>query len=315
MIPGGARSRVQLAIVLGLAACKSEPQVDWDTRLSLAHAQVVGTHNSYHVSGDGDFGPWEYDHPPLQEQIDAGVRQFELDLHWSEDDWQVIHEPTYDPGTTCPWFGDCLAALAQGSDRNPDHLPILFLIEVKTGYDSSYAEERLLRIETLLKQELGERILDPVEVRGDSATLREAVAQGWPVLEGQRGRFLPVLHVRGGWAEDGRALGLEGLYYDAYGDLELDWAVFSSMNDPYDERIPDLVAQGHLVRTRTDSNTVEARANDTSRRDQAMASGAQFLSTDFPTPHPLSGYVVDLGSVARCNPISAPEDCAADRLE
>ena len=43
------------------------------------------------------------------------------------------------------------------------------------------------------------------------------------------------------------------------------------------ERITADVRQGFLVRTRADADTVEARANDTRRRDAALGSGAQYI--------------------------------------
>jgi protein tyrosine phosphatase (PTP) superfamily phosphohydrolase (DUF442 family) len=63
-------------------------------------------------------------------------------------------------------------------------------------------------------------------------------------------------------------------------------AAWMKRNDPigsYDE-IVSLVQQGFLVRTRADSGTKEARENDTIRRDRAIDSGAQLISTDFPEP-------------------------------
>jgi hypothetical protein len=71
------------------------------------------------------------------------------------------------------------------------------------------------------------------------------------------------------------------------------------------------------VRTRADADTVQARAGDTSLFDAALASGANFISTDFPSPHPETGYVVEMpgGEPARCNPVSAPPSCEALALE
>ena len=63
-------------------------------------------------------------------------------------------------------------------------------------------------------------------------------------------------------------------------------AAWMKRNDPvgsFDE-IQSLVKAGFLVRTRADAGTVEARANDAARRDQAFASGAQLISTDYPEP-------------------------------
>ena len=73
------------------------------------------------------------------------------------------------------------------------------------------------------------------------------------------------------------------------------------------------MAAGYLVRTRTDTPGVDAPANDTTRRDAAFASGAQYLSTDYYVTEPLLGndYVVDLPGPgpARCDPVNAPPDC------
>ncbi len=92
-------------------------------------------------------------------------------------------------------------------------------------------------------------------------------------------------------------------------------AAFVKRNDPqgsFDE-IQQLVADGYLVRTRADADTDEGRSGDTTRRDAALASGAQFVSTDYPEPDPDFGTGYELrfedGRPARCNPVSAPAGC------
>jgi hypothetical protein len=88
-------------------------------------------------------------------------------------------------------------------------------------------------------------------------------------------------------------------------------AAWMKINDPI-ERFDDiqaLVRQGFLVRTRADAGTVQARRNDTTQRERALASGAQFVSTDYPEPDPrFTGYRVTLpgAAEARPNPVSAP---------
>ena len=82
-------------------------------------------------------------------------------------------------------------------------------------------------------------------------------------------------------------------------------------NDPVEgfERIQQLVRAGFLVRTRADSDTLEARRNDGRRRDKALATGAQFISTDYPKPNlAFSTYWVKFpeNAVARANPVSSP---------
>ena len=88
-------------------------------------------------------------------------------------------------------------------------------------------------------------------------------------------------------------------------------AAWMKINDPVADfdRIQRMVRDGFLVRTRADADTKEARSNDTFRRDKALASGAQFVSTDYPEPRPdFSGYRAHLpgGVVARTNPLIGP---------
>ena len=47
--------------------------------------------------------------------------------------------------------------------------------------------------------------------------------------------------------------------------------------------IRDAVQKGYLVRTRADIDTADARKDDGARRDAALASGAQIISTDYLT--------------------------------
>lgn len=80
---------------------------------------------------------------------------------------------------------------------------------------------------------------------------------------------------------------------------------------------PDFSA--YLVRTRADADTVEARKGDVRRRDEALGSGAQIVSTDYPAFEPArwTGYSVALpdGVTARCNPVNAPTECRNAPLE
>ncbi|WP_431217690.1 Ca2+-dependent phosphoinositide-specific phospholipase C [Puia sp. P3] len=58
-------------------------------------------------------------------------------------------------------------------------------------------------------------------------------------------------------------------------------AAFMIMNNPKDEQIKEMVKKGYMVRTRADSDTKEARANDRSGFLAACASGAQIITTDY----------------------------------
>jgi hypothetical protein len=96
-------------------------------------------------------------------------------------------------------------------------------------------------------------------------------------------------------------------------------AAFVEQNDPLGAAIPSLVEAGYIVRTRADADTLQARSGDTTDRDAALASGAQYVSTDYPVPDPAfgTGYFVEIpgGFPGRCNPVSAPAGCRSRALE
>ena len=74
------------------------------------------------------------------------------------------------------------------------------------------------------------------------------------------------------------------------------------------------VKAGFVVRTRADADTVEARTNDTKRRDAALASGAQYVSTSTTVAPTRDSRTTKPGSRAAqltvCNPVRAAQKCA-----
>jgi hypothetical protein len=155
-------------------------------------------------------------------------------------------------------------------------------------------------------------ILTPDRVRGRFASLPAAIrAQGWPALDRVRGLVVFALDNEGSL----RDLYLEG--HPALRDRVLfvtvapehPAAAWFKINDPIKnfDRIQMLVREGFLVRTRADADTRAARTNDVTQRDKALASGAQFISTDYPEPdRRFSDYLVRFpgAHVARSNPVS-----------
>jgi hypothetical protein len=167
-------------------------------------------------------------------------------------------------------------------------------------------------------------LLTPDDVRGPSATLQEAVTtDGWPTLGESRGKVMFMMDNGGGYRTDylsGHPT-LEGRAMFTNADPGDPDAAFVKRNDPFDPSIPGLVQDGYVVRTRSDADTVEARDNDTGPRDAALASGAQWVSTDYEGPGLAVGfttpYVVEIpgGTVARCNPVNAPPGCESALLD
>ncbi|HVM97630.1 MAG TPA: Ca2+-dependent phosphoinositide-specific phospholipase C, partial [Candidatus Acidoferrales bacterium] len=168
-----------------------------------------------------------------------------------------------------------------------------------------------------------EKVITPDEIRGTHATLEEAIkTDGWPTLRKARGRVLFTLDNSGkrdAYIAGHPSLAGRVLFTNAEpGDPD---AAFVERNDSigsHDE-IQQLVAAGYVVRSRADSDTSEARANNTQGRDAAISSGAQWVSTDYPVPDPQVGtdyqVVIPTGMPGRCNPINAPADCTSLDIE
>ncbi|MCP4644047.1 MAG: hypothetical protein GY851_26630 [bacterium] len=301
-----------------------------ETALRMNQMQVVGTHNSYHVKPPEplfsqikvvypDAVTWDYTHAPLDVQLERGVRSFELDVYHDPAGTKVLHVPQYDKGTTCETLVDGLTTIREWSKAHPRHVPVIVLVELKDEPISQVAtpilpfdKAAIDQVDREIRQVLNEkRLLTPDDVRGDAATLSDAIhTDGWPLLEEVRGTVMLVLHARGAHARhytagspslEGRAMFIESRVGTPYASVFI-------RNDPRDPGIPELVKQGYIVRTRADSDLRQAAANNTARRDAAFPSGAHIVSTDFPPgeAHADTGYVVALpgGACARPNPVN-----------
>lgn len=241
--------------------------------------------------------------------------------------FKVLHSQDIDVHSNCATWVICLEEIKAWSDANPDHVPILILFNAKEGgsaypgvtpaLDFTREAYRALDAETLSVFP-ADRIIKPDDVRGEFGTLREAVLAGnWPALDSARSKVFFALDERPEKVRtymDGRS-SLQGLplFVNSISHQE-DHAAYFTMNNPLgdQERIRAAVNAGFIVRTRADANTREARVNDTSRREAAFASGAQYISTDYYVPRlEFSDYSVSLpgGAVARCNPVRLGSRC------
>jgi len=233
---------------------------------------------------------------------------------------KVLHVPDVDFRSTAPTFVGALLQIRAWSHANRRHVPILIQVELKDESVAGtptrpvhFGRDEIDEVETeILSVFTKTEILTPDRVRGRFTTLPEAIrAQGWPALDQVRGLVLFALD------NEGR---LRDLYLEGHPALR-DRVMFASVapgqpeaawfkiNDPVKDfdKIQRLVREGFLVRTRADADTRAARTNDVTQRDKALASGAQFISTDYPEPdRRLSAYSVRFpgGQVARSNPVN-----------
>jgi hypothetical protein len=350
--------------VLALAGAATPPQ-------AMNDVQVVGSHNSFKARipaavmarlramapamADG----LDYYHVPLAQQLDAGVRQLELDIFadptggryadpkgeaWAKaagevtgfdraamlrPGFKVFHIPDVDYLSTCATLVGCLREVDRWSRGHPDHLPILITLnaaDMPSGRpgitvplpldDAALLNALDGEIRSVLP---GKRLIAPDDVRGNAPSLREAVrGRGWPSLAAARGRIYIAFDVRTAVSDAYRAghPSLAGRAMFGWYPEDQPESAIQIVQDPLvdGDKIRKWVAEGVIVRTRTDANTAEARTRDFAKAEAAMASGAQSVSTDYypGAPDPLkAGFVVTLPekAMARCSPVRVAKGC------
>lgn len=250
---------------------------------------------------------------------------------------KVLHVQDVDYRSTCLSLVACLEAVEAWSDAHPDHLPIAILLELKDSplelgdlefvVPDPWTAEAMDALDDEIRSVVpADEVITPDDVRGGAATLEGAVTgDGWPTVEESRGKVLFLMDNGGSRRTD---------YLDGHPSLEgrvmftnstpgqAD-AAFVKVNQPRGNvgHIQGLVEAGYVVRTRADADTIEAREGDTSGREAAFESGAQWVSTDYPVPEYAApfgtGYVVQVpgGTIARCNPVTAPPGCVSGDIE
>jgi hypothetical protein len=267
------------------------------------------------VMGDHSTGV-EYGHPPIKAQLDLGLRQLEFDPYadsagglyaapyagdpaklaiMNRPGAKVLHAPVVDARTHCLTLADCFGQVATWSRAHPDHDLIVIFVNTKEEPFNTpaipnpplYTEADLAGIDAdAVKAFSRGGILAPDDLRGDAATLRQAATGGrWPTQAASRGKVLLVLDSNPRISQAYRQghPSLKGrILFGLYDAAEPEAAVFNIQDPKAEEaRIKDLVAQGFLVRTRSDADTREARQHDLSRLQAALRSGAQIISSDY----------------------------------
>jgi hypothetical protein len=210
-----------------------------DSRLRMNDIVTVGTHNSYKQS----LSPAElaliasrnpkaadsidYGHRNLTEQLDAGVRQLEIDVYhdpaggrfaspkgpalsgriladgfanlMAQPGLKVFHIPDIDPHSQCQPFTACLAEIRRWSDAHPGHVPLMIMINAKQDASSlpggtgalPFDEAAFDNFDHEVRRVLSpEKLITPDDVQGRYPTLRDAVRAGnWPTLAQARGKI------------------------------------------------------------------------------------------------------------------------------
>jgi len=164
------------AVVLATHFVTAQAQTPADRRVRLNQIQVIGTHNSYHAGiardeatlwqkkSPEEYQKLDYQHPPLPQQLDNGIRQIELDVFADAQDGRYAHpsgpamvkeaglppDPDFDPSevmfkpgfkvmhiqdidyrSSCQPFIACLDQVCKWSQAHPGHVPSFILVETK----------------------------------------------------------------------------------------------------------------------------------------------------------------------------------------
>ena len=212
--------------------------------IKLNQIQLIGSHNSYKIGiekplmnyllkKDSALSGLEYEHIPLSEQLNLGLRGLEFDVFYDpkggyyagpkgleivksldaepqpfdvEQKLQlpglkIFHVQEIDFRSHHLLFKDSLEELKRWSEAHAGHTPIIITINAKDGEIPDtrkplrFTAEALQSIDIEIREVLGEeRLITPDRVRGSFETLEQAVlANGWPLLSEVNNRFLFVL--------------------------------------------------------------------------------------------------------------------------
>ena len=212
---------------------------------TLNQTQIIGSHNSYKNAMAPEILSYlrgmstktaqglEYEHEPLEKQLDMGLRNLELDVFHDPQGGRYVQPKgiemirkggnpnfTFDtenklaiPGMKMFHvqdidfqshylvFAEALQALKKWSNAHPDHHPIFILVNAKdtpipnTVRPLPFTATALDSIDLEIRTHLGlEKLLIPDQVKGNFASLEQGVLNGhWPSLDKARGKFLFVL--------------------------------------------------------------------------------------------------------------------------
>ena len=284
----------------------------------------------------------DYAHAPLASELDKGARQLELDIlndpkgglfatplaqklagdaasapydasQMGVPGFKVLHVQDIDYRSSCARFVQCLTDIRTWSKAHSDHVPILILLNLKDdNLKGLPGTVSILPFDAQAMDAIDAEIRSVFPARAliTPGSVQKGGRLAWPRLKAARGKVMFALDESPEKVAlyRGRRHRLEGRVMFVNTDPGSPAAGYITLNEPVaDARaISRALARGVIVRTRADADTAEARANDGRRREAALASGAQYVSTDYLTPDLRFGpYHVGLpgGLVARANPV------------
>lgn len=302
-------------------------EAELEAGIKFNEMSFLATHNSYQTSAidetkkiyrnlseltfdaisskTGDF--WS---ETLTQQLNCGLRSFEMDIETFDRDGEIsftcMHSPYIEMATSCYDFSLALKEIALWSDNNPNHLPVTIIIEVKSlfipledmkFFNIDYAHV----LDGVLRESLGEKLFTPADMLRDYSSFGEMrAADDWCKVKDMLGKVVVLLHegnITEEYIEIDPSIRTQAMFpMLRYEDIDRDCASFILCNDPEEllEVEEEVIAENKImVRTRTDKFTDVTQE----RREQALASGAHIVSTDYPVRTDLTedSYLVSFG--------------------
>ena len=287
----------------------------------------IATHNSYQthsvsawvrvchaisrvLPGKMPDGTGTLDHETLTDQLNGGIRSFELDVEaasqFGKPHFYCMHSPVIDMTTSCYDFALALREVRLWSENNPGHLPITIIMEPKLrfvpmGSLRFFSLDYANALDAFLREHLGDTLLEPAEMLRDYKTFADMRrADDWLPVRDMLGRVLVLFHYD--WSDGGDILNAymrqdetfrTQAMFPLHVDSTLPNACFLAYNEPETvQGMRNALWDAHfVVRTRTDAHP----SYSAERRDLAFACGAQILSTDYPQK---SGQASDVYAVS-----------------
>lgn len=284
----------------------------------------LGTHNSYQTEalketkklhqslsalslGIYDAERIEFKSETLTEQLNCGLRSFEMDIETFDRDGEIsftcMHSPYFEMTTSCYDFSLALKEIAMWSDNNPNHLPITIIIEPKETFlpleDMTYFNlDYALSLDGTLRECLGEKLFTPADMLRDYSSFGDMrAADDWCEVKDMLGKVVILLHecnVTESYISVDSSIKTQAMFpMLREDDIDRSCASIILCNKPAEliEVSEDIIDNKKImVRTRAD------KFGDVSevKREQAFASGANIISTDYPVRTDLSfgDYVV-----------------------
>lgn len=228
-----------------------------------------------------------------------GKRQKVKDPKMKLPGFKVLHIADVDYETNYLTFIEVLQELKNWSQAHPKHNPIFVNIEAKgsnpadeskflklLGFKKSIPFDEIAykllddEIYSILSKEM---ILSPFELKSNYNSIEERLKEkGWPTMDEVAGKIFFILEGNNDQLYLSGQLSRPMFVYGKPGEEN---TAFVIINDPigHENEIQSLTKQ-YMVRTRSDSGTIEARNNDYKRFQAAKQSGAQIISTDYYKP-------------------------------